>query len=297
MNASARSPADRRAALPGLPCGVGLGLKPVHYADARQDPDPPAFFEVHAENHLGAGGPNLHMLDWVQRHAALSIHGVGLSIGGPEPLDTTHLLRIARLVERWAPAQFSEHLAWSSHQGRYFNDLLPLPLTGQTLQTVCSHIDQVQDCLGRALLLENPATYLEFASSSWDEAEFIGEVVRRTGCGLLLDLGNVQVSCVNHRRDPHAYLARLPLAAVGEVHLAGHAEDLDSDGGRLLIDSHDRPVSPASWALYDALVAQCGALPTLIEWDSQVPPYAELRSEAARAARHQRPSLRPQGIA
>ncbi|MDE3011194.1 MAG: DUF692 domain-containing protein [Pseudomonadota bacterium] len=268
-----------------LPTGAGIGLKPAHYAALRADPDPPAFVEIHAENHLGEGGPNARMLAWVREHAALSIHGVGLSIGAPGGLDAAHLERIAGLVERWQPDAFSEHLAWSSHQGRYFNDLLPLPLTTTTLQSVCAHVDRIQQRLQRRMLLENPATYLEFADSDWEEAGFIAEIVRRTGCGLLLDLGNVVVSCVNHGRDPDAYLERLPLAAVGEIHLAGHAPDQDCDGSLLLIDSHDRAVSTATWGLYAAILDRLGPIPTLIEWDSQLPSYAILRAEAAKAGR------------
>lgn len=268
---------------PGLPPAAGISLKPAHYAEIRADGTPPAWFEVHAENHLGEGGPGPRMLAWASEHAALSIHGVGLSIGSSEPLDPAHLERIADLVARWQPAEFSEHLAWSSHQGRYFNDLLPLPWCDATLDSVCVHLDQIQTRLGRRILIENPATYLEFAASTWDEADFVAEVVRRSGCGLLLDLGNVQVSCVNHRRDPSAYLARLPLAAVGEIHLAGHAPDQDVDGSPLLIDSHDRAVSEATWALYDQVLARIGPRPTLIEWDSQLPAYPVLRAEAARA--------------
>jgi hypothetical protein len=269
--------------LPGLPPGCGVGLKPAHYAAVRADAQPPAFFEVHAENHLGAGGPNVRMLEWVRTHSSLSLHGVGLSLGGREPLEIAHLERIAALVERWEPAEFSEHLAWSRQGARYFNDLLPLPYDQNSLAAVCAHVDQVQTRLGRRILLENPATYLEFAASTWDEAEFVAEVVRRTGCGLLLDLGNVRVSCTNHQRDAQAYLARLPLAAVGEIHLAGHAEDLDVDGSPLLIDSHDRAVAEPTWMLYRQVLDTLGPCPTLIEWDSDLPTYAVLRQEAGQA--------------
>jgi uncharacterized protein (UPF0276 family) len=264
--------------------GAGIGLKPAHYAAAREDSAGIAFFEVHAENHLAAGGPGARMLDWARRRGGLSIHGVGLSLGGPAPLDAAHLERIAGLVERCEPEAFSEHLAWSSHAGRYFNDLLPLPYTVATLQAVCSHVDALQTRLRRTILLENPATYLEFAASTIDEADFLAAVVARTGCGLLLDLGNVLVSACNHRRAVWPYLERLPLTAVGEIHLAGHAPDHDVDGSPLLIDSHDRAVSEPTWQLYEQLLDRIGPRPTLIEWDSALPPYARLRAEARRAA-------------
>ena len=273
------------AAHRGLPMGAGIGLKPAHYREVLQDAEGLAFFEVHAENHLGEGGPAASMLEWVGVHAALSVHGVGLSIGSPQALDRAHLERIARLVERTAPAEFSEHLAWSSHAGRYFNDLLPLPYHAGTLRAVCEHVDQVQTRLGRRMLLENPATYLEFATSTFDEADFLHEIVTRTGCGLLLDVANVVVSCTNHGHDAGEYIARLPLAAVGEIHLAGHAPDRDSDGSALLIDSHDRAVSQASWALYEQVLAAAGPRPTLIEWDNALPSYTTLRGEAAKANR------------
>jgi hypothetical protein len=267
-----------------LPATPGLGFKPEHFADIAARPGAVGFYEVHAENCMGAGGAPHAMLDAVRRDHALSVHGVGLSIGGAGPLDADHLARVARVIDRFQPASFSEHLAWSSHGAAWLNDLLPLPYTDATLAAVCAHVDQVQDRLGRRMLLENPATYVTFAQSTWDETAFLAEIARRTGCGLLLDVNNVFVSAVNHRFDPRAYLAAFPLHAVGQIHLAGHdTEDLPS--GPLLIDSHGRPVADPVWALYAEVIARTGPLPTLVEWDTDVPAFDVLLEEAARAGR------------
>ncbi|NBZ86351.1 MNIO family bufferin maturase [Stagnihabitans tardus] len=262
-----------------LPPAIGLGLKPAHYEVILETRPDLGFFEIHAENYMGAGGPP-HA--WLERIAALyplSLHGVGLSIGG-ESLDPAHLARLRRLVDRYKPAEFSEHLAWSSH-GVFFNDLLPLPYTEATLARICSHIDQVQDALGRRMLLENPSTYVTFAESRIEETDFLREIVRRTGCGLLLDVNNVMVSCTNQEIDPWAYLDRFPMEAVGELHMAGHDED---DG--VLIDAHASPATPGVLALYDRVLAQTGPMATLIEWDNDVPDFPTLMAEAARVARH-----------
>jgi uncharacterized protein (UPF0276 family) len=267
-----------------LPTTPGLGFKPEHFADIAGRPGAVGFYEVHAENCMGAGGAPHAMLDALRADHALSVHGVGLSIGGAGPLDADHLARVARVIDRFQPASFSEHLAWSSHGAAWLNDLLPLPYTDATLAAVCAHVDQVQDRLGRRMLLENPATYVTFAQSTWDETAFLAEIARRTGCGLLLDVNNVFVSAVNHRFDPRAYLAAFPLHAVGEIHLAGHdTEDLPS--GPLLIDSHGRPVADPVWALYAEVIARTGPLPTLVEWDTDVPAFDVLLEEAARAGR------------
>ncbi|MCX9156846.1 DUF692 domain-containing protein [Niveibacterium sp. 24ML] len=264
----------------GLRAGAGLPLKPQYFAAARARPGAAAFYEVHAENYLGTGGPNQRMLEWVRDNHGLSIHGVGLSIGGEAPLDPTHLERIAALLERHPPDEFSEHLAWSSHGGQFLNDLLPLPYDAASLQRVCQHIDQVQTRLRRRILLENPATYVEFAQSTYSEVDFIGEIVKRTGCGLLLDVSNAHVSCSNHGRNTQAYLQALPLAAVRQIHLAGFATEHDSAGAPLLIDTHDRRVAAEVWALYRGLIAQLGPLPTLIEWDADLPGFDALCDEA-----------------
>ncbi|MDX1724341.1 MAG: DUF692 domain-containing protein [Pseudomonas sp.] len=268
---------------PQLPSRAGIGLKSQHYQQILEANPAVGFFEVHAENYLVAGGPFHHYLGLIRERYPLSIHGVGLSIGAQQPLDREHLERLASLLERYQPQAFSEHLAWSSHGDVFLNDLLPLAYDTATLDRVCAHIDQVQSRLQRQLLLENPATYVEFANSSMDEAAFIGEVVRRTGCGLLLDVNNAYVSSINHHWDVQAYLRALPLHAVGEIHLAGFAEDRDAAGDRLLIDNHGAPVDDAVWRLYSEVLQLIGATPTLLERDNAIPPLDLLLEEAQRA--------------
>lgn len=268
-----------------LPASAGIGLKHGHVAELLAMSPDIGFLEVHAENYLVDGGPLHHALTRVREHHAISIHGVGLSIGGDEPLDVDHLDRLAALLARYQPAVYSEHLAWSSHGRNYYNDLLPLPYDSASLQRVCAHVDQVQTRLQRRLLLENPSTYVEFTSSTMDEPDFLAEVVRRTGCGLLLDVNNLHVSCINHGRDARRELARLPLQAVGQVHLAGHAVEHDSLGAPLLIDDHGSPVAEPVWSLYRALLDHIGPVPTLIERDNNIPPLPVLLAEADRAER------------
>lgn len=268
-----------------LPHRAGLGLKPEHFHDVLQSLPDLGFFEVHAENYMVAGGPFHHYLTQIRERFALSVHGVGLSIGGEGPLDRAHLQRLKTLLDRYQPESFSEHLAWSSHGGNFYNDLLPAPYTDATLRRVCEHIDETQSALKRPMLLENPATYVEFEASTWAEADFIAEIVRRTGCGLLLDVNNAYVSAINHHRDAAAYIDALPLKAVGEIHLAGFAEDIDAAGARLLIDSHGAPVAEAVWALYRHTITRLGATPTLIERDQNIPPFAVLLAEAQAAER------------
>jgi uncharacterized protein (UPF0276 family) len=241
------------------------------------------FFEVHAENYMVDGGPFHHFLGLIREQYPLSLHGVGLSIGAEGPLDIQHLQRLQTLIERYQPQAFSEHLAWSSHGPVFLNDLLPLAYDTPTLNRVCEHIDQVQNRLKRPMLLENPATYLGFERSTIDEPAFITEVIRRSGCGLLLDVNNVYVSCINHQRDPLTYLDALPLHAVGEIHLAGFAEDADSLGDRLLIDDHGAPIDDAVWALYRQTLERVGPVATLIERDNQVPAFNVLLAEAQQA--------------
>lgn len=263
-----------------LCCRCGVGLKAEHYrtvVDTRPDV---GFFEVHAENYMGDGGPPHRYLGAVRECYPLTLHGVGLSIGGARPLDRVHLQRLRTLITRYEPALFSEHLAWSSHDAGFLNDLLPVPYTQQALQRVVAHVDEVQHTLGRQMLLENPSTYLAFAESTFDEPGFIAEIVRRTGCALLLDVNNVLVSSVNQQWDPVAYLDAYPLAHVRQIHLAGHAREADDYGRPLLIDTHDRAVDEQVWALYTRTIDRIGPVPTLVEWDAHVPAWATLKAQA-----------------
>jgi uncharacterized protein (UPF0276 family) len=267
-----------------LPNAPGVGYKSRHFAGLTADPGPVRWIEVHAENYMGEGGRPLAQLRNLADRFPVSVHGVGLSIGGERPLDRDHLARLRHLVDWLNPASFSEHLAWSTHDTGYLNDLLPLPYTGKTLAQVASHIDQVQDTLGRRMLLENPSTYLAFAESDMDEVTFLSEIARRTGCGLLLDVNNVFVSATNQDTDARAYIDAFPLDAVGEIHLGGHDEDQDDHGAALLIDSHGREVVDPVWSLYAHTITRGGPRPTLIEWDTDVPDWPTLRAEAERAA-------------
>ncbi|MEO1238676.1 MAG: DUF692 domain-containing protein [Pseudomonadota bacterium] len=267
----------------GLPLATGVGYKSDYFQDLQTDPGPVQWIEVHAENYMGAGGRPIAQLAHLAERFAVSVHGVGLSIGGEAPLDADHLLRLKRLVTWLNPASFSEHLAWSTHDTGFLNDLLPLPYTETTLARVADHIHQVQDTLGRQMLLENPSTYLAFDTSDMSETDFLRELTRRTGCGLLLDVNNVFVSATNQQTDAHGYIDAFPLDAIGELHLGGHTEDADDHGAPLLIDSHDKPVVDPVWDLYTHTIAKAGRRPTLIEWDSDLPPWTVLRAEAGRA--------------
>lgn len=281
MRRHVKSAKAARQRLTAVAAGVGLKLE---HAGAILDGGPRVdFFEIHAENFMGAGGPPHHLLYRIRADYALSIHGVGLSIGGAAPLDRAHLRRLRRLIDIYQPVAFSEHLAWSTHEGVFLNDLLPLPYNERTLALVCGHIDQTQDAIGMRLLLENPATYVALPSSTMDEIAFLKAVVARTGCGLLLDVNNVHVCAVNHGFDAAAYIDAFPIERVGEMHLAGFAEDRDGAGAPLLIDDHGRPVSEAVWALYRRVLARGCLAPTLVEWDNDVPAYPVLAAEAARA--------------
>ena len=262
---------------------VGAGLKHEHADEIFDGERRVDFFEIHAENYMGAGGPPHHLLRKIRETYPLSIHGVGLSIGGAGPLDREHLRRLSGLIRANSPALFSEHLAWSSHDGVFLNDLLPLPYNETSLAHVCAHIDEVQDTLGLRMLLENPSTYVAFAASTMSEIEFLCAVVKRTGCGLLLDVNNVYVSSVNHGFDAAAYIDNFPIEHVDEFHLAGFAEDRDSDGARLLIDAHGCAVNESVWRLYRRGLARGSTAPTLIEWDNDVPEFAIVADQVARA--------------
>ncbi|WP_127560839.1 DUF692 domain-containing protein [Nioella ostreopsis] len=266
-----------------LPHFAGIGYKPQHFQSLISAPGAVRWLEIHAENYMGDGGRPLAQLRALADRFPISVHGVGLSIGGEGPLDPDHLARLKHLCDWLNPASFSEHLAWSTHGDTYLNDLLPLPYTEATLTRVCAHIDEVQEALSRPMLLENPSTYLAFAESTMDEVTFLSEIAKRTGCGLLLDVNNVFVSATNQTWDPVAYIDAFPLAQVGEIHLGGHDEDEDEHGAPLLIDSHGREVVDPVWALYAHTIARGGAKPTLIEWDNNVPDFPVLEAEAARA--------------
>lgn len=280
---SARAEPTPRFPAFSLAGSAGTSFKPEHLQAIMAESAPQGFFEVHAENYMGAGGPPHRALERVRRDHPLSLHGVCMSLGGPQPLDREHLARFKTLVDRYEPALVSEHLAWSTHLNTYLNDLLPLPYTSTTLSRVCDHIDEMQAAIGRPILLENPSTYVLFADSTMSETEFIGEISRRTGCGLLLDVNNVFVSATNHGFSALDYLRDFPLSQVGEIHLAGHAEQADDEGDLLLIDSHDGPVADAVWRLYELVIARRGPIPTLIEWDSRIPDWPVLRAEATAA--------------
>jgi hypothetical protein len=269
-----------------LPARAGVGFKPEHFDALRQERPDIGFLEVHAENYMGDGGPPHRRLEVLRADYPLSLHGVGLSIGSPQPLDRDHLRRLKALIRRYEPGLFSEHLAWSSHETGFLNDLLPLPYTEETLGVVCDHIQTTQDVLGARMLLENPSTYVAFAHSVIPETEFLAEIALRTGCGLLLDVNNVEVSATNHGFDAIGYLDAFPLQRVGEIHLAGYFATEDDAGHPLLIDAHDSPVRPSVLELYQRVIARAGRLPTLIEWDNDVPDWATLYAEARRADRH-----------
>jgi uncharacterized protein (UPF0276 family) len=262
---------------------IGVGYKPVHFPHLQSCPAGVGWLEIHAENFFGAGGAPLAQLAALRADYPVSVHGVGLSIGGSQLPDATHLQNLKDLLERVEPFLFSEHLAWSGHGGVYLNDLLPLPYNQQTLAKVCRHIDHVQTKLGRQMLLENLSSYLGFAETDMSETEFLREIVSRTGCGLLLDVNNVHVSCTNQGWSADAYLADFPYHAVGEIHLAGFFRDRDADGFEVLIDNHGAAVDVAVWDLYGETLRHIGRCPTLIEWDTDIPDWPELYAEVNKA--------------
>ena len=268
-----------------IPARAGVGLKPQHVEDILESGSEVGFFEVHAENYMGAGGLPHAQLAAIRERYPLSVHGVGMSIGGDRQLDPDHLSRFKAVVERYNPGLVSEHLAWSTHDDVFYNDLLPVPYTGKTLARVVEHVNQVQDAIGRTILLENPSTYVIFAESDWAEADFMAEIARRSGCGLLLDVNNVFVSAANHGYSARQYILDYPLHLVGEIHLAGHAADADDKGRTLLIDAHDRRVASDVWDLYRLVLSRTGPLPSLVEWDNDVPQWPVLEAEAASADR------------
>ena len=265
-----------------LPARAGVGLKPEHYdAILTTGPDI-GWFEVHAENYMGAGGPPHRYLTAIRERYPLSLHGVGLSIGAARALDRDHLLRLKALNERYQPGSFSEHLAWSTHDSVFYSDLLPVPYNEESLQRVTDHIDEVQETVGRQMLLENPSTYVAFSESTIEEIDFLTEVATRSGCGLLLDVNNIEVSCTNQNWNANDYVDRFPMHLVGEIHMAGYAPSTDDHGNPLFIDAHDRPAAPSVIELYERTIARAGAIPTLVEWDNDVPDWPTLFAEAKR---------------
>jgi uncharacterized protein len=266
-----------------IPARAGIGLRFPHHRAVIACRPPVAWFEVHSENYLGGGAP-LRDLETIRRDYPVSLHGVGMSLGSVDGLDAVHLERVAALARRIEPGLVSEHLTWSISDGEYLGDLLPLPLTEEALDVVCDNVDRFQEALGRRILVENPSSYLRYRHSTMAESDFLCAVVRRTGCGILCDISNIFVNTANHGWDPHTYLAALPPADVEEFHLAGHSVRPLSDGAALRIDDHGSPVDPAVWALFGEVIALFGARPTLIEWDSNIPPLETLIAEADHAS-------------
>lgn len=259
--------------------GAGIGLKPAHYRATLESDAPGLWVEVHPENYMVSGGPRLKWLDAIARRHPVSLHGVSLSLGGADRPDPDHLKALRGLIDRYQPALVSEHLAWCRHDGIYYGELLPLPYTVGTLDRFCDHVEETQDVLGRAILIENPSLYVPL-TGDMSETDFLAEAVRRTGCGLLLDLNNVFVTAANLTRDASAYLQTFPLHAVGEIHLAGHEADPD---GSLLIDTHGAPVDEAVWSLFRETIGRTGPVPTLIEWDNNLPAFDALMAERNKA--------------
>jgi uncharacterized protein (UPF0276 family) len=258
--------------------GAGIGLRSCHYAEVLGSPPPSPWFEILSDNYLGAGGLPLHQLEQVRRDYPVTLHGVGMSLGSADPLDHAYLTRLKRLIERIEPAWVSDHLAWISIGGRYLHELLPLPYTEECLRHVASRVLEVQDFLGRRLLIENPSTYLTFRGDDMTESEFLTALVDMADCELLLDLNNAYVSAVNHGWDAAACLTALPAHRIREIHLAGY----DQQEG-YLFDTHGHRVHGPVWALYAEAIRRLGPVPTLIEWDTDIPSYAVLAEEAAKA--------------
>ena len=280
------SPVNGRILTSGpIPAQAGIGLRFPHHEEVIADRPEVAFLEVHAENYFG-GGVTRRCLERVRREYPLSVHGVGLSLGSAEPLDAMHLARLAELVRAIDPALISEHLSWSVSGGSYLADLLPLPMTEEALEVVCRHVEQAQEVLGRRILLENPSAYVCFEHSTIPEWEFLAAVATRTGCRLLCDINNIFVTAHNLGTEPNQYVDALNGALIDEIHLAGHARRTLPDGRAILIDNHGSETCPAVWALYQRALQRWGAKPTLIEWDTDLPPLSVLVREAGRADRY-----------
>ena len=265
-----------------LPAQAGIGLRAPHHHEVLAAQPPVAWFEVHSENFFARGGPQLELLENVRARYPLSLHGVGLSLGSAEPLDLQHVEQLRRLIARFEPAAVSEHLCWGRIGGRHANDLLPLPYTEEALQLMIARLRELQQRLGRQVLIENLSSYLEFKHSTLREWQFLAALAHESGCGILLDVNNIYVNARNHGFDAYDYLAGIEVGSVGEIHLAGHSVNLIGERP-LLIDTHSTPVCDEVWALYAAAIRRFGRVPTLIEWDSDIPPLAVLLAHAERA--------------
>jgi hypothetical protein len=265
-----------------IPASAGIGLRAEHYREVIETCPPVGWIEVHSENYFGDGGSPLDYLEQARAHYPISLHGVGLSLGSTDELNTRHLQRLKALIDRFEPGLVSEHLSWSSVEGRYLNDLLPLPYTEEALHHFTQRVQQAQEFLRRELLIENPSSYLQFAHSTIPEWEFLSEVANRSGCGILLDVNNIYVSATNHGFDAAHYLRAIPAGKVREIHLAGFIVNRFSDGD-MLIDTHSARVAGEVWKLYRQAIERLGAVPTLIEWDTDLPPLEVLLDEARQA--------------
>ncbi len=266
-----------------VPACAGIGLRAAHYREIDRDRPALGWLEAHAENYFGAGGAPLHYLETLRADYPLSLHGVGLSLGSGDPLNERHLARLAALVERFEPGLVSEHLSWSSVDGVYLNDLLPLPFTEEALAHFSERVARTQDALARQVLIENPSGYLAFDASHIPEPQFLAALAERTGCGLLLDVNNVYVSAHNLGWDARGYIDAVPAGAVGEIHLAGHAINPVEGAGEVLIDDHGAPVCEEVWALFEYTLERIGRRPVLIEWDTRIPSLSTLVAQARRA--------------
>ena len=278
-------PSSRPVRAQPIPTSVGIGLRPAHVAHVLHHRPAVPFFELHSENLFCAGGALWDAFDALRRDYPVSLHGVGLSLGSADPLDPAHLAALRALVQRAEPALVSEHVCWGSIGGRHYNDLLPLPYTEEALDLMVARVGQLQETLGRRVLVENVSSYIHFSHSTLSEWEFLAALSARSGCGLLLDVNNVYVNSVNHGFDAQRFIDSIPADAVGELHLAGFTRK-QGLGGDLLIDSHDQRVDAAVWALYGDTLARLGAKPSLIEWDQHLPDFAVLEDEARLATEH-----------
>ncbi|MBI3574721.1 MAG: DUF692 domain-containing protein [Gammaproteobacteria bacterium] len=272
--------AHKRFAAP-IPARAGIGLRAEHYREVVATRPPVGWFEVHSENYFGDGGAPHHYLEQVRRDYPLSLHGVGLSLGSADALNRAHLEKLKALIQHYEPGLVSDHLSWSSVDGRYLNDLLPLPYTGESLRHVAERVSEAQDFLGREILIENPSSYLQYQHSDRGEAEFLAELAARSGCGILLDVNNIYVSASNHGYDAETYLRAIPPARVREIHLAGHTVNRYPEGEA--VDTHNARVCDAVWTLYGEALQRVGPVPVLIEWDTDLPSLSVLLDEARKA--------------